>query len=194
MKFLADMGISPRSVTFLHGLGHDAVHLHAQGLDRMEDSAIMSKAQEEGRVLLTHDLDFGELIAASGARLPSVVIFRLRNMRPERVNRYLESIVSQHTELLEQGAIILPDDFATLEEFWGFWDTHSSADYEEGLEIIAADMRTDGSAAARRPDPPDRRVPGRREHAQAIEIGNLPGSNARRPLGRPASMVYYVQV
>lgn len=106
MRFLADMGISPRTVAFLEGLGHDAVHLHAQDLGRMEDSAILGKAREEGRILLTHDLDFGELIAASGAKLPSIVIFRLRNMRPERVNGYLESIVKQHEELLEQGAII----------------------------------------------------------------------------------------
>ena len=106
MRFLADMGISPQSVAFLQGLGYDAVHLHAQGLDHLEDWAILGRAQEEGRILLTHDLDFGELIAASGARLPSIVVFRLRNMRPERVNRYLESIVSEHRELLAQGAII----------------------------------------------------------------------------------------
>ena len=106
MRFLADMGVSPQTVAFLEGLGHNAVHLHAQGLDRMEDSAILDKAREESRILLTHDLDFGELIAASGARLPSIVVFRLRNMRPDRVNRYLESIVSQQRELLEQGAII----------------------------------------------------------------------------------------
>jgi len=30
----------------------------------------------------------------------------------------------------------LPDDFATLEEFWGFWDTHSSADYEDVMESV----------------------------------------------------------
>jgi len=101
MRFLANMGIS-----FLEGLGHDALHLHVQGLDRMKDSAILDKAREEGRILLTHDLDFGQLIAASGARLPSIVVFRLRNMRPERVNRYLESIENQHRGLLEQGAII----------------------------------------------------------------------------------------
>jgi len=106
MRFLADMGVSPQTVAFLEGLGHNAVHLHAQGLDRMEDSAILDKAREESRILLTHDLDFGELIAASGARLPSIVVFRLRNMRPDKVNRYLESIVSQQRELLEQGAII----------------------------------------------------------------------------------------
>ena len=105
MRFLSDMGISPQTAAFLESLGHDAVHLHAHGLDRMEDSAILDKAREEGRILLTHDLDFGQLIAASGARLPSTVVFRLRNMRPERLNRRLENIVSQHRELLEQGAM-----------------------------------------------------------------------------------------
>jgi predicted nuclease of predicted toxin-antitoxin system len=106
MRFLTDMGISPLTVAFLVGLGHDAVHLHEQGLDRMEDPAILEKARAEGRVLLTNDLDFGELMAASSARLPSVVIFRLRNMRPDRVNHYIREIVSQHAESLREGAII----------------------------------------------------------------------------------------
>lgn len=106
VKFLADMGISPKAVDFLQNLGHDAVHLHEQALDRLPDPAVMAKAQNEERILLTHDLDFGELVAASGTRLPSVIIFRLRNMHPERVNRYLQSLVAQHRSILEQGAII----------------------------------------------------------------------------------------
>jgi len=106
MRFLADMGTSPHTVSFLGKLGHEAVHLHTQGLDRAEDSAILSNAREENRVLLTHDRDFGELIAASGARLPSIIVFRLRDMRPGTVNPYLESIVNQHRELLDQRAIV----------------------------------------------------------------------------------------
>ncbi len=106
MKFLADMGISPKAVRFLRDLGHDAEHLHDQGLDRLPDHAILEKARREGRALLTHDLDFGELVAASGARLPSVVIFRLRSMRPERLNRYLQEIVAQHHEALERGVVL----------------------------------------------------------------------------------------
>jgi predicted nuclease of predicted toxin-antitoxin system len=100
------MGISPKTVAFLQGFGHDAVHLHAQGLDRLQDSTILTKDREEDRVLLTHDLDFGELIAASRARLPSVVIFRLRNMHPDRVNLYLQDIIGHHKESLERGAVV----------------------------------------------------------------------------------------
>ena len=72
----------------------------------MPDSDILSKARQEDRIVLTHDLDFGELVAASGAKLPSVITFRLRNMRPDRVNSYVEEIVAKYQEILEQGAVV----------------------------------------------------------------------------------------
>lgn len=106
MRFLADMGISPKIVDFLQHLGHQAVHLQQQGQHRLKDSEILEKARKEGCIVLTHDLDFGDLLAASGVDLPSVVVFRLRNMRPENVNRYVLKIISQYSEALEHGAII----------------------------------------------------------------------------------------
>jgi predicted nuclease of predicted toxin-antitoxin system len=106
MRFLADMGISPITVDFLCNLGHDAVHLHAQSLDRLSDPMILEKARLENRIMLTHDLDFGELAAASSASLPSVIIFRLRSMRPEHVNGYLHSVILQYAKTLRDGAII----------------------------------------------------------------------------------------
>jgi hypothetical protein len=30
----------------------------------------------------------------------------------------------------------LPDEFHSLEEFWAFWDTHSTADYEDLMEDV----------------------------------------------------------
>jgi len=106
MRFLADMGISPHTVGSLRDLGHNAVHLHEESLDCLPDHAILEKSRCERRVLLTSDLDFGELIAASGASLPSVIIFRLRDMRPASVNRYLGEIVKHHSEALEYGVVI----------------------------------------------------------------------------------------
>ena len=63
MKFLADMGISPLTAEYLRSLGHDAHHLRDIGLFRLADSNIMLIARDERRILLTHDLDFGELLA-----------------------------------------------------------------------------------------------------------------------------------
>jgi predicted nuclease of predicted toxin-antitoxin system len=106
MKFLADMGISPNTVSFLQNLGHQATHLHQEGLDRLSDSEILQKARLDGSILLTHDLDFGDLLAANESELPSVIIFRLRNMCPERVNLHLNSILTKHAQDLDQGVVI----------------------------------------------------------------------------------------
>lgn len=106
MKFLADMGISPKSAGFLRSLGYDAAHLLDEGLGRLPDPEILEKARLEGRILLAHDLGFGELVAASGTQLPSVIIFRLNNMKPERVNLYLREIIAKHRDALERGVII----------------------------------------------------------------------------------------
>ena len=105
MKFLADMSISLATLTYLHDHGYDAVHLREIGLHTLEDADIIQKAREEQRIVVTHDLDFSDLVAASGASLPSVIIFRLRDMRPANVNRHLE-IVLRDEEALECGVIV----------------------------------------------------------------------------------------
>lgn len=106
MRFLADMGISPQTVAFLREAGQEASHLHELGLHRLDDPAILTRARQEQQILLTHDLDFGELVAASGARLPTVITFRLRNMRPENVNRHLQAVLDHHQDALDQGAMV----------------------------------------------------------------------------------------
>lgn len=106
MKFLADMGISPRTVAKLRREGYDAVHLVEEGLERLEDGDILIKARNEGRIVLTVDLDFGYLLAISGAILPSVVLFRLGNESREVIEEYLDDVLSQCSNELETGAII----------------------------------------------------------------------------------------
>jgi predicted nuclease of predicted toxin-antitoxin system len=75
MKFMLDMGISPKTAVFLRNLGYDAIHLHELKSDRSTDPAVMQMARNEERILLTHDLDFGQLIAASGANAPALLFF-----------------------------------------------------------------------------------------------------------------------
>lgn len=35
---------------------------------------------------------------------------------------------------------MLPENFDTVEELWSFWDTHSSADYEDIMESVAVEV------------------------------------------------------
>ena len=56
--------------------------------------------------MLTSDLDFGELLALSRAGLPSVIVFRLKDMRPENVQRYLTHVLASLATALDRGAIV----------------------------------------------------------------------------------------
>ena len=58
MRFLADAGISPRTIEFLRQRGHDAVHVRELAMQRATDRQVVEKAQASDRVLLTFDLDF----------------------------------------------------------------------------------------------------------------------------------------
>jgi predicted nuclease of predicted toxin-antitoxin system len=106
MKFLGDMGISPRTIALLRERGYDAIHLVEQKLERMPDPSILEKARQEGRILLTVDLDFTQLLAISGESLPSVILFRLGNVSREVVNTYLLSVLENYATELESGSII----------------------------------------------------------------------------------------
>jgi predicted nuclease of predicted toxin-antitoxin system len=110
VRFLADMGLAQSTVAFLRARGHDAVHLRDQGLQQLEDPEIIQKARAEGRVILTHNLDFGRIVALGGARVPSVITFRLSDMRPIQVNQYLIAVLDRFTEQLEMGALVSVTD------------------------------------------------------------------------------------
>lgn len=110
MRFLADAGISGKTVDFLRSLGHDAVHARELLLQRAADRELVDRAIAESRVLLTFDLDFGEILALGVLKQPSVVIFRLADERAESVNRRLEAILLEQSEALASGALVLVED------------------------------------------------------------------------------------
>ncbi|MDD4237793.1 MAG: DUF5615 family PIN-like protein [Desulfotomaculaceae bacterium] len=106
MKFLADMGISNRTVEWLRQKGYDAIHLREEGLQRLSDQDVLLKAQRENRTILTMDLDFGYLVATSERNLPSIIIFRLSDERSEVVNRRLEKVLILCKHDIDAGVII----------------------------------------------------------------------------------------
>jgi predicted nuclease of predicted toxin-antitoxin system len=59
MRFLADAGISPRTVEFLRLLGHEAEHVRTLGMQRASDREIVEHAHADQSVIVTFDLDFG---------------------------------------------------------------------------------------------------------------------------------------
>ena len=110
MKFLLDMGLAQSTAHHLRSQGYDAIHLRDQELQRLADSKIVAKAIAESRVILTHDLDFGRIVALSRNRFPSVVTFRLADMRAHNVERFLDDVLHRFASDLEQGALVSVTD------------------------------------------------------------------------------------
>lgn len=92
-RFLADMGISLKTVEWLRSHGHDIVHLREQNLQCLPEHEILEKAYIEKRILLTMDLDFGYLVSMAPKIMPLVIIFRLSDERSIIVNQRLSAIL-----------------------------------------------------------------------------------------------------
>ena len=110
MRFLADMGVARRVVEWLRDQGHDARHLREEELQRLPDDQIFRKAVAENRVVLTLDLDFGEIVAFSGRQNVSVVLFRLQNTRAPHVIDRLSVVLQEALSALEQGAVVVVEE------------------------------------------------------------------------------------
>ena len=104
------MCVDFRVAAWLQEQGHEALHLRDQGLQRLPNGEIFTKAISERRVILTFDLDFGEIAALARGRKASVVVFRLHNTRTEHVLERLATVLAECSSALEKGAVVVIEE------------------------------------------------------------------------------------
>ncbi|HLF04147.1 MAG TPA: DUF5615 family PIN-like protein [Dehalococcoidia bacterium] len=109
MRLLADIHISP-PVEFLRSLDHDVVRADEVLPNNAPDGAIVAQAIEDGRTVLTQDLDFSAIIALEGKKVPSLITLRLASSRVERVNRALQDVLPTLEQDVLEGMIITIED------------------------------------------------------------------------------------
>jgi predicted nuclease of predicted toxin-antitoxin system len=107
MRILTDEGVSKSTVKILQELGQTVVRVQELQLEGAGDRMILERSRAENFVLVTHDLDYNEMLAASGARLPSVVTIRFRFANPDVLRQQLQRVMTIHAPALESGAIIV---------------------------------------------------------------------------------------
>lgn len=109
MKILIDMNLSPRWRGTLEKSGFEAVHWSDIGDPAAFDSVIMAYAATHDFVVLTSDLDFSAILAATGGRSPSVVQIRSGNLDPDNIADRILSALAQSAEALREGALVTID-------------------------------------------------------------------------------------
>ena len=83
MKFLVDMNLSPRWAASLANAGWEAKHWSEVGKANASDAEILRYAAANDYVVVTHDLDFGAILAVTHGKKPSVVQIRGLDISPE---------------------------------------------------------------------------------------------------------------
>lgn len=103
MRLLLDANISPETAIFLRSFGFDVKSLIEDGLGGIEDAAVAKIAQREKRLLITFDLDFGEMYYFALRKKFSVIVLRFEDQRVEAVNAVLKRFLeTQHSVLISQ--------------------------------------------------------------------------------------------
>lgn len=110
MRLLADLHISPGTVSFLNSLGHDVVRVSAVLAATSADELIVAHARQEHRTILTQDLDFSSIIAITGGREPSLITLRLSSSRVEHVNEVLRRVLPSLESDVRIGMLITVED------------------------------------------------------------------------------------
>ena len=106
MNFVVDANLSPRIAGLLTAAGHDAVHVRDIGMRDASDDKIIDYAINTDRVVISHDTDFGTLLAHRRLTKPSFIL--VRSSDPIDVTDQAGLIIANLgalTDDLEAGAI-----------------------------------------------------------------------------------------
>ncbi len=113
MKILIDMNLSPRWANLLTNADFEAVHWSTLGAANVPDVEIAAFARTNDYVVLTHDLDFGAILAATQGDKPSVVQIRSEDLSLEVIGKPVIRALRQMTAELEEGALLTIDPSRT---------------------------------------------------------------------------------
>jgi predicted nuclease of predicted toxin-antitoxin system len=93
MRFKVDENLHPEIAELLQLHGHDAATVFDQGLRGYNDEQIAQACLAEGRVLLSLDLDFSNLLAFPPDLYPGLIVLRLRNRSRDAVKRVVGRVL-----------------------------------------------------------------------------------------------------
>jgi predicted nuclease of predicted toxin-antitoxin system len=110
MQFLLDMGISNLVGTWLQSRGFDTIHIRDNGLNRLEDVLIVEKAIVENRIILTSDMDFGQILSNKQTHSVSLVQFRVSDFTAAKIIRKLELLFEEFSEQLGSAYLFTVED------------------------------------------------------------------------------------
>src|SRR5215469_4117868 len=110
MRFLLDECLAPGMADLLRTEGHDCAHVYELGLKGQPDDQVMAVAEQQDRILVSADTDFGELLATAPVLAPSVILLRRTDKTPDSLADVIVANLDQITDDLAAGALVVIGD------------------------------------------------------------------------------------
>ena len=108
MRFLIDECTGPGVATWLKAAGHDVWSAHERG-PGSTDEQLLTLAVREGRIVVTNDSDFGELIYRHGLPHVGVVFMRLDDERTASKIEVLSRLLSSYADRLSGAYVVVTE-------------------------------------------------------------------------------------
>ena len=100
LKFILDMGVGNKVGQYLVGQGYDALLISTIN-PSMSDSDILAIAENENRMVITMDKDFGELVYHSGKAHKGVLLLRLEDATGDEKVEVIQYILENFENQIE---------------------------------------------------------------------------------------------
>lgn len=110
MKFKLDENMPADLAALLHAEGHDAMDVAEEGLAGADDPPVLAAATNEGRILMTFDLDFADIRQYPPGSHAGIVVFRLRDQRWQTLEKPVSRLLKgKGLQSLEGGLAIVDE-------------------------------------------------------------------------------------
>ena len=108
-EILSDENLPPSLAERLTSIGYESRHVIEIGYNNTPDFKITAFAASTGEIILTHDTDFGTILALTGTNKPSVILFRWELINVNNLFQFLEEYLPQLEKDLIKGSLIVVD-------------------------------------------------------------------------------------
>ncbi|MEI6072112.1 MAG: DUF5615 family PIN-like protein [Verrucomicrobiae bacterium] len=106
MRLCANENIAEDAVLSLRQAGHDVLWIR-EAAPGISDESVLARAQFEGRLLLTFDKDFGDLVYRQGADASSgIILFRISQPSATAVAERISTILASRTDWAGQYSVV----------------------------------------------------------------------------------------
>ena len=109
MKFLLDENLSPLHARTLRGLGHEAVSVAELSLSGEDDSVVRASAIEGGRILVTLDADFANVLRYPPSNTPGVIRLKVHPPTEGAIDTLLRATIARLAEVNLNGKLVVAD-------------------------------------------------------------------------------------